>query len=346
VLSEATSGRLLYANPMLALGTGSSLSNLGWKLREHRPRLQRRVRACACVQHGTSARRHWSLHLRRANVEVYASNGTKAQRWAHQLRWRRLVRDPLSQLGQGARHRRRLHVGWRERLAVHGQRHQRPEVALQDRQLRHRGQVRAGHGPRHHREHGEWLQRLRPGRVRPGLPVLAPQAFPGRLVPHRGRPGPWRKRPRRVGQRPAGEHPHVEDRLCAARAPRRQRRRRLLHQDPERVRLVHQGARAPRHKLGCQGARQRPHQQRCLVGAGCARAHAQQQLLQQLSPHRGAQARQLHPPEHRQAWHQERRLPRAQLSAGRLRAGQGTQTARLRTTTASCATPARGVCSA
>lgn len=82
VLSDATSGRLLYANPMLALGTGSSLSNLGWKLTSTVLDFSGEYELAPVSNTSTRLDVTGASTSDGANVEVYASNGTKAQRWA------------------------------------------------------------------------------------------------------------------------------------------------------------------------------------------------------------------------------------------------------------------------
>lgn len=82
VLSDATSGRLLYANPMLALGTGSSLSNLGWKLTSTVLDFSGEYELAPASNTSTRLDVTGASASDGANVEVYASNGTKAQCWA------------------------------------------------------------------------------------------------------------------------------------------------------------------------------------------------------------------------------------------------------------------------
>jgi N-acetylmuramoyl-L-alanine amidase len=81
VLSDATSGGLLYANPMLVLGTGSSLANLGWKLASTVLDFSGEYELAPASNTGTRLDVTGASTSDEANVEVYASNGTKAQRW-------------------------------------------------------------------------------------------------------------------------------------------------------------------------------------------------------------------------------------------------------------------------
>ncbi len=82
VLSDATSGRLLYANPMLALGTGTSLSNLGWRLASTVLDFSGEYEFAPASNTGTRLDVTGASTADGTNVEVYDSNGTKAQRWA------------------------------------------------------------------------------------------------------------------------------------------------------------------------------------------------------------------------------------------------------------------------
>ena len=82
VLSDATSGRLLYANPMLALGAGSGLSNLGWRLASTVLDFSGEYEFAPASNTSTRLDVTGASTTDGANVEVYDSNGTKAQRWA------------------------------------------------------------------------------------------------------------------------------------------------------------------------------------------------------------------------------------------------------------------------
>ena len=82
VLSDATSGRLLYANPMLALGTGSDLANLGWRLASTVLDFSGEYELAPVSNTSTRLDVAGASASDGANVQVYASNGTKAQRWA------------------------------------------------------------------------------------------------------------------------------------------------------------------------------------------------------------------------------------------------------------------------
>ena len=82
VLSDATSGRLLYANPMLALGTDSDLANLGWRLASTVLDFSGEYELAPVSNSSTRLDVAGASTSDGANVQVYASNGTKAQRWA------------------------------------------------------------------------------------------------------------------------------------------------------------------------------------------------------------------------------------------------------------------------
>ena len=82
VLTEASSGSLLYANPMLALGTGSDLANLGWRLASTVLDFSGEYELAPASNMSTRLDVAGASASDGANVDVYASNGTKAQRWA------------------------------------------------------------------------------------------------------------------------------------------------------------------------------------------------------------------------------------------------------------------------
>ena len=82
VLTEASSGSLLYANPMLALGTGSDLANLGWRLASTVLDFSGEYELAPASNMSTRLDVAGASASDGANVDVYVSNGTKAQRWA------------------------------------------------------------------------------------------------------------------------------------------------------------------------------------------------------------------------------------------------------------------------
>lgn len=80
VLSEASSGRLLYANPMLALGTGN-LSNWGWRFVSTTLDFSGEYEFAPASNTGLRLDVYGASTSDGANVQVYSSNSTKAQRW-------------------------------------------------------------------------------------------------------------------------------------------------------------------------------------------------------------------------------------------------------------------------
>lgn len=80
VLGEVASGRFLYANPMLTLGTGN-LSNWGWKLVDTTLDFSGEYEFAPASNTGLRLDVNGSSVSDGTNVQVYSSNSTKAQRW-------------------------------------------------------------------------------------------------------------------------------------------------------------------------------------------------------------------------------------------------------------------------
>lgn len=80
VLSEASSGRFLYASPMLALGT-ENLSNWGWRFVSTTLDFSGEYEFAPASNTGLRLDVYGASTSDEANVQVYSSNSTKAQRW-------------------------------------------------------------------------------------------------------------------------------------------------------------------------------------------------------------------------------------------------------------------------